>query len=510
MSSGNFTVELGSCPAPAAVTDVVDGDTAWLLVAAALVLLQTPGVGLFYGGLVRRKNMVNTMFLSFAAAGVVAVQWVLFGYSLAFGNATRLLGNFNWGALRFVSVSIPNADYAATVPHLAFANFQMMFAIITPALISGAVVERVSTVTWIVFVFLWTTLVYDPLAHWLWSAGSQFHDNGDGTVSCEYVFGWLRDMGAIDFAGGTVIHISSGVAGLVASYIVGRRHDVDLKVGHPPANIPIVLVGVSLIWFGWLGFNGGSAGAANSLAVLAATNTTIAAGAGFLCWLVTDLIMKRGRNVSVVGASIGVVVGLVAVTPASGYILPGWSILFGVIPAWFSYFGMKLKHYMRVDDSLDVFFCHGIGGIVGALMTGLFSSLSANPAGAQGAFYGNGRLFGLQLLATVVAIAYSAVGTAVILLVLKYTIGLKASEEGQQTGMDKHAHDEEAFHDYEQATLLDKLADQVKIRLSEEGTFVSNSGLVVQKDEKINEQSKNGDQSATEMELTEVVREQTQ
>ncbi|PRP84238.1 ammonium transporter [Planoprotostelium fungivorum] len=464
----NTTEIVGNCPV---MGEVDEGDTAWLVVSSALVLIQTPGVAFFYGGMVRRKNMVNTIFLSFAAAGVVMIQWVLFGYSLAFGNGTKGLGNFNWGGLKGVSTATPNADYAPTVPHLAFANFQMMFAVITPALISGAVVERVSSLTWLVFVFLWTTLVYDPLAHWVWSAGSQY--SSDGT-ECTYVTGWLRDMGAIDFAGGTVIHISSGMAGLVISLLIGKRHNVDRKKPHAPASVPFIILGCTLIWFGWLGFNGGSAAASGPLAVLAATNTSIAAAAGFLTWLLTDLAFNKGVKASLVGASIGLVVSLVAITPASGYIYPGYSILFGVFPIWPSYFLMKYKHLLPFDDALDVFFCHGVGGMMGALMTGLFATTDVNPYGAEGAFYGNGRQLGIQILAVVIAIAYSAVGTAVICIFLKYTIGLRASEEGQNDGMDRHYHDEEAFDEGEY--MLERIANRVIQKMKAAETNSASSG----------------------------------
>jgi len=369
-----------------------------LMISSALVLLMTPGLAFFYGGMVRQKNVVNTIMMSYTALAVVMIQWVFFGYSFAFGPGDEGFGSFKWGGLRHVDGNI-NADYASTVPHLAYANFQMMFAVITPAIISGSIVERMQFKSFIIFILVWTTVVYDPLAHWMWSGFSSYDELGN----CTYVTGWLRDIGAIDFAGGTVIHISSGFSGLVASYIVGKRSGHNPKKVQPPHNIPFILLGAGMLWFGWLGFNGGSALASNEPAVLAVTNTSIAAAAGFITWLMLDTtILKKP---SAVGAVSGAVVGMVAITPASGFVLPGWSIMIGFLAVIICYFIIKFKHFFRADDALDCFFIHGIGGVCGALMTGLWATKEANEDGPDGAFYGNSALFGYQLLAVVVAVA---------------------------------------------------------------------------------------------------------
>ncbi|PRP81418.1 ammonium transporter [Planoprotostelium fungivorum] len=458
-----YLMASNNCPSAGTIDS---GDTAFVIFSAALVFIQTPAVGFFYGGMVRRKNMLNTIFLSFAAAGVVMVQWALFGYSISFGNHNAGIGNWAWGGLKDVSAYDSNPDYAPTIPHLVYSNFQMMFAAITPALISGAVVERVNTITWLIFVFLWTSLVYDPLAHWVWAGGSQYGADG----SCEYVVGWLRNLGAIDFAGGTVIHISSGIAALAFSLVIGKRHEYNFSKPHQPASIPFTVLGTTLLWFGWVGFNGGSALSAGPLAALAAMNTTIAAASGFLTWLIINLAEEKGMRASFLGALIGVVVGLVAITPASGY-----SILFGVVPAFPSYILLKFKHRLPFDDSLDVFFCHGVGGIVGSLMTGLFATQEVNPAANNGAFYGNGRQFAIQLLAVVVTVGFSGIGTAVLALFLKYTIGLKVSSEAQMDGMDKYCHGEEATNDNE---MFDRLSTKFRELIREETNRISTRSSV--------------------------------
>eukprot|EP01112_Ceratiomyxa_fruticulosa_P010089 TRINITY_DN2658_c0_g1_i3.p1 TRINITY_DN2658_c0_g1~~TRINITY_DN2658_c0_g1_i3.p1 ORF type:complete len:498 (-),score=101.26 TRINITY_DN2658_c0_g1_i3:171-1664(-) len=417
------------CPAPADYTSIDEGDTSWMLASSALVLLMTPGLGFFYGGLVRDKNVVNTIMLSYVAMAAVIIQWVFVGYSFAFGPGTAGFGSFRWGGLKDVGID-PNPDYGATVPHISFMNFQMMFAIITPALISGGIVERMKFSSFIIFVFLWSTICYDLLAHWMWSAWSQINDDG----SCTYRMGWLRAMGAIDFAGGTVIHISSGFSALVAAAFVGKRKGFDPKEPHPAYNVPFVMLGAALLWFGWLGFNGGSAVAANGPAAIAVANSSIAAGAAFFTWLMLDAAVKK--TPSAVGACSGAVVGLVVITPASGFIVPGYAIILGCVGAAIVYFAAKLKKYMPFDDSLDVFFVHGIGGVVGAFMTGLFATTDVNPYGSNGAFYGNPILLGYQVLAIVMSITVSLFGTAGILLILKFTIGLRASGSTEEDGLD--------------------------------------------------------------------------
>jgi len=386
--------------------------------------------------------------MSYAAMGVVVIQFVLVGYSWAFGPDNPVWGDFRWGGLNGV-FQAPNPDYGPTVPHLAYMNFQMMFAVITPALISGSIVERMSFKSYLIFIALWTSLCYDPLAHWMWSAFEVI--NADG--SCSARFGWLRQLGAIDFAGGTVIHISSGFSAFVAAMIVGKRRNIHTH--HRPANVPFVLLGAAFLWFGWLGFNGGSAVAANGPAVVAATNTSIAAASSFLTWICLDLLIKKKS--SAVGAATGAVVGMVVITPASGFILPGFSIILGVVGTSVVYSSLQLKRFIPVDDSLDVFFSHGIGGVVGALMTGLFASTDVNPNGFDGAFYGNPRLLGVQLLAVTISITLASTVTAGLLLIMKFTVGLRADKDDD--ALDALHHGEDAFeHDY----LIKALEEHVK------------------------------------------------
>lgn len=445
------------CPKPATNADINEGDTAWIMISSALVLLMTPGLAFFYGGLVRKKNVVNTLMMSYVAMGVIMIHYVLVGYTFSFGPGDEGFGNFKWGGLKDVGMT-PNADYAPTIPHIAYMNFQMMFAVITPALISGGVVERINFRSYILFIIIWTTLIYDPLSHWMWSGFSHYKDDG----TCEYRMGWLRAIGSLDFAGGTVIHISAGFSALIASYIVGKRTGYNPEQGISPNNVPFVLLGAGLLWFGWIGFNGGSALFAGGSAALAVTNTSISAASGFLTWLTLESVTEK--KPSAVGAATGAVIGMVAMTPGSGYVLPGFALLFGTIAALFCYTCIKFKKYFRVDDSLDVFFCHGIGGITGTLMTGLFATKEANPDGENGAFYGNAKLFAYQLLAVVVAVALSCTGTAVILLIFKYTpIGLRTDEKWEEEGMDMSTHKEEAFDD---ENTLRKLKSMVSRRLS--------------------------------------------
>eukprot|EP01114_Cavostelium_apophysatum_P019129 TRINITY_DN6072_c0_g1_i1.p1 TRINITY_DN6072_c0_g1~~TRINITY_DN6072_c0_g1_i1.p1 ORF type:complete len:551 (+),score=120.57 TRINITY_DN6072_c0_g1_i1:106-1653(+) len=429
------------CPPIATVADLKDGDTAWVIAASALVLLMTPGLAFFYGGLVRKKNVVNTLMMSYVAMGVIMIHWAFCGYSFAFGPGGKGFGSFKWGGLRHVG-GAPNPDYSATIPHLAYSNYQMMFAVITPALISGGVVERMHFRSYILYIIIWTTVVYDPLAHWLWSSWSDRKDDG----TCEFKMGWLKDMGAIDFAGGMVVHTSSGFSALIASYIVGKRRGLDPQQGVQPSNVPFVLLGAGLLWFGWLGFNGGSSLAADAIAINAAMSTSLAAAAGFLTWMMLDSI--TGRKPSAVGAATGSVIGLIGITPGAGYVFPGFSILFGFFSVIFAYGSIRLKGLLRVDDSLDVFFCHGVGGAVGTLMTGLFATKQINPNGPDGAFYGNPKQFGLQLLAVVVTIGLSTIATAIVLLVFKYTpIGLRTNAKWEEDGMDATIHKEEAFEE---------------------------------------------------------------
>ena len=400
------------------------GDTAWVFVSAALVLLMLPGLAMFYTGLVRARASLNTIMMSFAAFALVTVQWVLFGYTLAFGPGS-VIGGLDWVGLR--AVGSGPGPYTATVPHVAFSMFQVMFAGIAVALISGALVERIRFHSYLLFVFLWTTLVYDPLAHWVWA--------GDG---------WLRAMGALDFAGGTVVHVSAGTAALVAAMMLGPRRDVG-RTSLRPHNIVYTIIGAGLLWVGWLGFNGGSALAADGVAANALATTTIAAASGLLAWLLIDA--ARTGQTTAVGAATGAVVGLVAITPAAGFVNPLASIAIGAIGAAASYAAIQIRNRTRIDDALDVFACHGVAGIAGALLTGVFASKAVNAAGADGLLAGNGRLVLVQAAAALTTIAVAAPVTALILGSIKAVASLRVSLRDELTGVDLSEHGEHAYHD---------------------------------------------------------------
>lgn len=415
------------------------GDTSFVLISSALVFLMTPGLGMFYGGIVGSTNVLNTIMMSLVAGCIVCLQWFLVGYSFSFGPGTPGYGNFYKGALEHVSVA-PNPVYSATIPEYIFVVYQMTFAMITPALISGAIAGRLRFRAWIIFTIVWATIVYDLIAHWVWAAWEE--DDGQGGVIV--VKGWLRNMGALDFAGGTVVHISSGFAALAAAIVVGKKKTEDEM--HKPHNIPLTIIGASLLWFGWFGFNGGSAlNATDGLAALAILNTNLAAATAFLTWMMLDSIFHK--RVSVLGATIGAVVGLVAITPGCGYVHPASSLAFGFLGAIGSYFAVMLKEKLRYDDLLDVFACHGIGGVIGALLTGCFAQKSFNPYGDDGLFFGNPRLFGVQILAIVVAAATSFVLTCLILLIVKYIpgLGLRPSDAKELQGMDLVSHKEQSY-----------------------------------------------------------------
>jgi Amt family ammonium transporter len=401
------------------------GDTARVLVSSALVMLMVPGLALFYGGLVRQKNALNTFMMSLAALGLVTVQWVLGGYSIAFGPGTSWIGGLGWWGLANVGAA-PNAAYAATIPHLAFAIFQAMFAAITVALISGAVVERLRFSAYLLFTLAWTTLVYDPLARWVW---------GDG--------GWLRSLGALDFAGGTVVHVSAGTAALVAALMLGRRHAIA-RGGLVPHNVPFTLLGAGLLWFGWFGFNAGSALSASPLAVTALVNTHAAAAAALTSWLLLDL--ARSRRTTAVGAATGAIVGLVAITPAAGFVTPRSALLIGVMAAGVVYVAMQVRAHTKIDDALDVFACHGVAGILGALLTGVFATKTVNPGGADGLLAGNPAQLGVQALAVVATMVLSASITAGIIGTLRALMPIRASLGDELAGLDAAEHGEEAYH----------------------------------------------------------------
>ena len=401
------------------------GDTAWMLISTALVMLMTPGLALFYGGMVRRKNVLGTIMQSFIALGVITIQWVLFGYSLAFGpDIGHVIGSLKWFGLNGVGLS-PNPEYAPKIPHEAFMLFQMMFAIITPALITGAITERFKFKTYILFLLMWATFVYDPLAHWVWGVG-----------------GWMRNLGALDFAGGLVVHVSSGVSALVAAMLIGKRRGYGQEP-MPPHNLTMTLIGVALLWFGWFGFNAGSALASGALATSAFLATEVAAASAALSWTMTEWY-TRGKP-TVLGAASGAVAGLVAITPASGYVGPMSALVIGFLGGMICFAGIRLKEKFGYDDSLDTVGVHGVGGAWGAIATGLFASVMINPAGANGLFNGSIRLLGAQLVALVVVIIYAFTVTWLILKLLDKTIGLRVSPEDEIDGLDLAQHGESGY-----------------------------------------------------------------
>ena len=401
------------------------GDTAWLLASAALVMLMTPALGFFYGGLVRRKNVLATIMHSFFILALISVQWVLWGYSLAFGpDHGGLIGGLDWLSLKGVGQE-PNADYAPTVPALAFMVFQMMIAVITPALITGAFAERKRFKAFVVFTLLWATLVYDPVAHWVWGVG-----------------GWLRVLGTLDFAGGTVVHITSGVSALVAALVLGRRRGYGLEPIEPH-DATMTVLGASLLWFGWFGFNAGSALASGGLAANAFVVTNTAAAMAALTWMTVSWLHKGAP--SVLGAAAGAVAGLVAITPASGFVDVSASILIGLGAGTFCYVGIQLAKRLKVDDALDVFGVHGVGGMWGALATGIFATVAVNAAGANGAAYGNLAQLGTQAIAVIASATYSAVMTFVILKVIGIFVGLRVPEQEEVLGLDASQHREAAY-----------------------------------------------------------------
>ncbi len=418
--------EAAGAPAPPAVPKIDTGDTAWLLVSTALVLAMTaPGLALFYGGMVRSKNSLGTIMQSFIILCVISIQWVLWGYSLAFGpDKGHIIGGLEWLGLNGVGLE-PNADYGATVPHQAFMIFQMMFAVITPALITGAFAERMKFSSFLVFTLLWATFIYDPLAHWVWAVG-----------------GWVRNLGALDFAGGTVVHISSGISALACAIVLRQRLGYG-REHMSPHNLPMTVLGASLLWFGWFGFNAGSAVASGALATSAFVVTNTATATAALAWMFAEW-MYRGKP-TVLGAASGAVAGLVAITPASGFVGPMPSIVIGLGAGVFCYLAVLWKSKLGYDDALDVVGIHGIGGIWGALATGLFASKAINAAGADGLFYGNPAQFGIQAMAVLISVVFAFTGTFIILKLVDGLMGLRVSEEEERMGLDLSQHDERAY-----------------------------------------------------------------
>jgi ammonium transporter, Amt family len=415
-------------PAPASAPQpkIDKGDTAWMLTSAALVLMMTiPGLFLFYGGLVREKNVLGTIMHSVVIVAVVSLQWILWGYSLAFApDIGGIIGNLDWVGLNGVGPE-PNPDYGATIPHMTFMVYQMMFAIITPALITGAFAERVKFSSFLVFILLWATFIYDPLAHWVWG-----------------VKGWMREMGALDFAGGTVVHISSGASALVAALMFGKRIGYGQEA-MPPHNLPFSVIGAALLWVGWFGFNAGSALAADGLATSAFVATHIATAAATLSWVAMDWIF-RGKP-TVLGAASGAVAGLVAITPGSGFVGPISAIWIGIGGGVLCSIACNLKPSLGYDDSLDVVGVHGVGGTWGALATGLFASKAVNAAGNDGLFFGNPGQLWVQLISVVATLALAVIGTFILLFIVKAVMGLRIAHDEERMGLDLSQHNERAY-----------------------------------------------------------------
>jgi Amt family ammonium transporter len=402
------------------------GDTAWLLVSAALVMLMTPGLALFYGGMVRQKNILGTVMQSFIVLGLVSIEWMLVGYSFAFGpDRGGVIGDLSWFALNGVGLA-PFKEYAATVPHQAFMIYQMMFAVITPALITGAFAERFKFSTYLVFTLLWALLVYNPVAHWVWGTG-----------------GWLRNLGVLDFAGGTVVHITAGVSALAAALVVGKRRGYGVE-NLAPHNLPMTVLGAGILWFGWFGFNAGSALAAGGLSTSAFVNTHMAAAAATLSWVFAEWV-HRGKP-TVLGAASGCIAGLGTITPASGFVQPAAAVAIGLVAGVLCYWAVMMKGKFGYDDSLDVVGVHCVGGTLGTLATGLFATTAVNAAGADGLLYGNPGQFAVQAMAAGVILVYSFVVTWLLLKVLDRIMGLRVADEHEFLGLDLSQHGEAGYN----------------------------------------------------------------
>ncbi|WP_017718339.1 ammonium transporter [Kamptonema formosum] len=431
----------GEETAAAAASPIDTGDTAWMLISSALVLLMTPGLAFFYGGLVRSRNVLNTMMMSLILMAVVGVVWVLWGYSLAFApvsvtppaapgeaatfDANPIIGSLNWMFLGGVAFDAPDpVGYAPTIPHQLFMAYQMMFAMITPALISGAIVERMSFKAYFWFILIWATFIYSPLAHWVWGKG------------------WIGAMGALDFAGGTVVHISSGVSAVVAAWMIGPRKTFMVQPA-APHNVPYVLLGIGILWFGWMGFNAGSALGAGSLAAVAFVATTVSAAAAGLTWVILEWVL-RGKPTAI-GIASGFLAGLVGVTPAAGFVTPIGALLIGSITSVCCFFGVSLRAKLQFDDSLDTFPVHGLGGTVGALLTGIFATKEVNAAGNNGLLFGNPSLLVTQIVGVVATYIFAAAGTFVILKALGAIMELRVKPESEDQGLDINEHGEEGY-----------------------------------------------------------------
>ena len=394
------------------------GDTAWLLISTALVMLMTPALSLFYGGMVRSKNILGTLMQSFVSLGVISILWVVYGYSLSFGpDVHHFIGNLDWAMLNHVGLE-PYPIYSATIPHQLFMLYQMMFAVITPALITGAFAERFKFKTFLVFIVAWFTFVYFPIAHWIWGQG-----------------GWIKELGGLDFAGGMVVHIASGMSALIATLMIGKR--IGWKRDHmSPHNLSLTILGASLLWFGWFGFNAGSALGANALAVKAFLTTQLAAAAGAVGWLIIE--WKRSGRPTTLGIASGAIAGLVSITPAAGFIYPMWAIVIGFIGGIGCYGAVRTKTKLNIDDSLDAVGIHGIGGIWGSIATGIFAT--------TGLVSGSWHLLKIQLVSTLAAIIYSLIMTFVIIHILAKTMGVRVTKSQEVLGLDISQHGERGYN----------------------------------------------------------------
>jgi Amt family ammonium transporter len=401
------------------------GDTAFVLISAALVMLMTPGLAMFYGGMVRRRNVLGTLMHSFVAIAIVSIQWILIGYSLSFGpDIQGVIGNLAWAGLKGVGIA-PNPDYAPTIPHMAFMIYQAMFAVITPALISGAVAERMKFSSYLLFTLLWTTIVYDPIAHWVWGTG-----------------GWLKGLGVLDFAGGIVVHITSGISALAAALLVGKRRNY-LREQMPPHNLPMTMLGAGLLWFGWFGFNAGSALSAGGLSVMAFVATHAAAVAATMIWVIIEWL-HRGKP-TMFGAATGAIAGLATITPASGFVSPLSALVIGLLAGSVCYLSLNIKGKLGYDDSLDAFGVHGVGGILGTVGAGFLAEKMINPSGADGLLFGNVHQFFVQGLGVLAAVAYSFIVTLILLKLIDVTLGLRISDEEEVLGLDLSQHEENGY-----------------------------------------------------------------
>ena len=401
------------------------GDTAWILISTALVMLMTPGLALFYGGMVRGKNVLGTIMQSFVAISLISVQWILIGYSLSFGpDINGLIGSLDWIGLRGVGIE-PNPDYAPTIPHMAFMMYQAMFAVITPALITGAFAERMKFSAYLLFILLWSTIVYDPVAHWVWGTG-----------------GWLKKMGALDFAGGIVVHLISGISALAAALIIGRRKGY-LQEAMYPHNLPMTVLGAGLLWFGWFGFNAGSALSAGTLSTMAFVATHTSAASATLIWVIIEWI-HRGKP-TMFGAATGSIAGLATITPASGFVSPMSALIIGLAAGAVCYVSLNMKTKLGYDDSLDAFGVHGVGGFVGTFATGIFASTLINPAGSNGLLFGSHQLFVSQMTAVAVTAVYSFIASVILLKIIDKFIGLRIDQESELHGLDISQHGESGY-----------------------------------------------------------------